>query len=147
MPTSMSCCADAMPLCTIISDLNASRKIRGSLNAAVRCLAYYRGVEDAPLNHLRAWRKHNRMTQQELADAVGTAKSVISDLERSVVQLSDKWLRRLAPALKTQPGYILDHDPSDLDTDIINIWAHIDVVDREQAARVLRSFMKTGTDD
>lgn len=87
------------------------------------------------------------MTQQELADAVGTAKSVISDLERGVVQLSDKWLRKLAPALKTQPGHILDYDPNDADTDIIDIWAHIDQRDREQAVRVLRSFVRTGTHD
>jgi transcriptional regulator with XRE-family HTH domain len=100
-----------------------------------------------PANNLRAWRKHNNMTQQELADALGTAKSVISDLERGVVQLSDKWLRRLAPVLKTQPGHILDHDPADLDNDIIDIWAHIEVGDREQAIRVLKSFVKTGTDN
>ena len=96
-------------------------------------------------NNLRAWRKHNKMTQQELADALGTAKSVISDLERGVVQLNDKWLRRLAPVLKTQPGHILDHDPADLDSDIIDIWAHIDLRDRERAINVLRQFVKTGT--
>jgi transcriptional regulator with XRE-family HTH domain len=98
-------------------------------------------------NNLRAWRKHNGMTQQELADALGTAKSVISDLERGVVQLNDKWLRRLAPVLKTQPGHILDHDPADLDSDIIDIWAHIDLGDRERAINVLRQFVKTGTDN
>jgi transcriptional regulator with XRE-family HTH domain len=100
--------------------------------------------EKAP-NHLRAWRKHNRMTQQELADAVGTAKSVISDLERGVVQLSDKWLRRLAPVLKTQPGHLLDYDPAELDNDIIDIWSRIDATDRPQAVRILRAL--TGTND
>lgn len=105
-------------------------------------------MADRAPNNLRAWRKFRTMTQQELADAVGTTKSVISDLERGVVQLNDKWLRRLAPVLQTQPGHILDHDPADLDSDIIDIWAHIDEADREQAARVLRSFVRrTGTHD
>ena len=104
-------------------------------------------MDGRPPNNLRAWRKHNHMTQQELADALGTAKSVVSDLERGVVQLNDKWLRRLAPILKTQPGHILDHDPADLDNDIIDIWAHIAERDRDQAIRVLRSFVKTGTRD
>lgn len=85
------------------------------------------------------------MTQQEVADALGTAKSVISDLERGVVQLSDKWLRRLAPVLKTQPGYILDYVPEDLDNDILDIAMSIDPQDRAQAIKVLRSFIKTGT--
>jgi transcriptional regulator with XRE-family HTH domain len=102
-------------------------------------------MEDRAPNNLRAWRKHNRMTQQELADAVGTAKSVISDLERGVVQLSDKWLRRLAPVLKTQPGHILDYDPADVDNDIIDIWSRIGQDDRPRAARILREL--TGTND
>jgi transcriptional regulator with XRE-family HTH domain len=102
-------------------------------------------MADKAPNHLRAWRKHNRMTQQDLADAVGTAKSVISDLERGVVQLSDKWLRKLAPALKTQPGHILDYDPEDLDSDIIDIWSRIDPDDKPQAVRILRAL--TGTND
>lgn len=105
-------------------------------------------MEDRAPNHLRAWRKFRRMTQQELADKVGTAKSVISDLERGVVQLSDKWLRKLAPALQTQPGHILDYAPEDLDTDIIDIWSRIDGDQREQAAAVLRTFQRrTGTDN
>lgn len=104
-------------------------------------------AERAP-NNLRAWRKLRGMTQQELADALGTAKSVVSDLERGVVQLNDKWLRRLAVVLKTQPGHILDHDPADLDNDIIDIWSHIPDENREQAAAVLRTFARrTGTDN
>lgn len=87
------------------------------------------------------------MTQQDLADALETSKSVISDMERGQLQLSPKWLRRIAPILDTQAGYILDHDPNDLDSDIIDIWSHIDARDRDQAARVLRQFIKTGTNN
>jgi transcriptional regulator with XRE-family HTH domain len=105
-------------------------------------------VAERTPNNLRAWRKFRRMTQQELADALDTTKSVISDLERGVVQLNDKWLRRLAPVLKTQPGHILDHDPETLDNDIIDIWAHIPEDNRAQAAAVLRTFQRrTGTDN
>lgn len=102
-------------------------------------------MDDQAPNHLRAWRKFNKMTQQELADAVGTAKSVISDLERGVVQLNDKWLRRLAPVLKTQPGHLLDYDPDELDNDIIDIWSRIDRNERPRAAAILRAL--TGTND
>ena len=50
-------------------------------------------------------------------------------------------MRRLAPILKTQEGYLIDHDPEDLDSDIIDIWSRIDERDRDQALRVLRSFI------
>lgn len=103
--------------------------------------------EKRPPHYLREWRKHKGLTQQQLADAVDTSKSQISELERYNLQLSPKWLRKLAPVLGIQQGYILDHHPDDLDNDIVDIWARIPERDREQAARVLRSFAPTGTGD
>lgn len=102
-------------------------------------------MDDKVPHYLKEWREFRKLTQQELADALDTSKSVISDMERGRLQLSPKWLRRIAPVLKTQPGHILDHDPKELDNDIIDIWAHIDAGDRDQAMRVLKSFVKTGT--
>jgi transcriptional regulator with XRE-family HTH domain len=113
----------------------------------MRQLFYIRDVEERPPHYLREWRKFRHLTQQELADAVGTSKTVVSEMERGNLQLSPKWLRKFAPVLRTQPGYILDHDPEELDSDIIDIWARIDERDKEQALRVLRSFDRTGTHD
>lgn len=96
-------------------------------------------------NHLRAWREKREMTQEELAEKVGTTKAVISLLENEKRPLSSKWLRKLAEALETQPGYILDYDPNDLSSDIFDIWDNIDQRDRAQAARVLSTFRRTGT--
>lgn len=96
-------------------------------------------------NYLRAWREYRKLTQEELADSVGTTKAVISLLENEKRPLSSKWLRKLGEALATKPGYILDVDPEEVGSDIIDIWSNIDVRDRAQAVRVLRSL--TGTDD
>ena len=105
--------------------------------------AYYADMTEKPPHYLKEWRKFRLMTQDKLADAVETSKSVISDLERGNLQLSPKWLRKLAPVLGTQPGHILDHDPNDLDNDVIEIWSRID--DKAQAMKVLRSFARDGT--
>lgn len=137
----------AMPPCSHITDSNAIGKIRESVNAPVRELSYLADMDDKTPHYLKEWRKFRRMTQQELADALGTSKSVISDMERGELQLSPKWLRRIAPVLETQPGHILDHDPESLDSDIIDIWARIAATDREQAVRVLSAFVKTGTNN
>lgn len=122
-------------------------KIGISANDACSELTYDYYVPEKPPHYLREWREFREMTQEELADAVGTSKSVISDMERGKLQLSPKWLRRFAPVLKVQPGYILDYAPEDLDNDIIDIWGRIAERDREQALRVLRSFERTGTHD
>jgi transcriptional regulator with XRE-family HTH domain len=103
-------------------------------------------ADERPTHHLKAWREFRKLTQEELAEKVGTTGSVISMLESGNRGLSDKWLRKLAPALETTPGYLLDHDPHNLPTDIIDIWNHIDARDRPRALRVLESF-RTGTDD
>lgn len=97
-------------------------------------------------NHLRAWREFRELTQEDLAEAVGTTGSVISMIESGSRGLSDKWLRKLAPALGTTPGYLLDHDPNDLPTDIIDIWTSIPDRDKPTALRILEGF-KTGTKD
>lgn len=97
-------------------------------------------------NYLGAWRKFRRMTQEELAERVGTTKAVISLLESGQRPLSAKWLRKFAPVLRTTPGHLLDHDPESLPTDVIDIWSQIPVRDRDTARRVLESF-RTGTDD
>ena len=100
--------------------------------------------KNAGPNYLQAWRKFRRLKQEELAEAVGTTKAVISLLESGDRPLSAKWLRRLAPVLKTTPGYLLDHDPNDLPTDLLAVWADINEEERPRALRVLESF-KTGT--
>lgn len=116
-------------------------------NDAMNSLIYISEVAEKPPHFLREWRTFRHMTQQELAEAIGTSKTVISEMERGNLQLSPKWLRKMAPVLNTSPGYILDHDPEDLPTDVLDIWASIDERDRDQARRVLESFRRTGTHD
>jgi len=100
---------------------------------------------EAP-NHLRAWRLHRRLTQEALAEKIGTTKAVIGNLENGDRGLSDKWLRRLAPPLGTTPGHLLDHDPNDLATDILDIWAEVPEERRSLAREVLEQFARgTGT--
>jgi transcriptional regulator with XRE-family HTH domain len=96
----------------------------------------------APANNLRAWREYRQLTQDELAALIGTNGSVISLLESGTRGLSLKWLQKLAPALKTKPGILLDHDPNDLDTAILEIWANVPDNLRPLARENLATFAK-----
>jgi len=91
-------------------------------------------------NELRAWRDRRGLTQQALADAVGTTASVISLLEKGERQLTAKWLRRLSKALNTSPGYLLDTNPAELPTDLLDTWTRIPSPKREQALAILATF-------
>ncbi|AIT81245.1 hypothetical protein JI59_16395 [Novosphingobium pentaromativorans US6-1] len=97
-------------------------------------------------NYLQAWREFRGMSQAELAAAVGTNPNMIGYLEAGERGLSAKWLRRLAPALKTQPGFILEHDPRTLPTDIIEIWINASDTERRQLVNLAQAIVRTGTD-
>ena len=98
-------------------------------------------------NFLREWRQFRGMTQQQLAEAVGTNANMIQYLENGERGLSAKWLRKLAPALDTTAGMILDHDPNDLDSDVVEIWATASNRVRRQIIDVTKALVKTGTDN
>lgn len=98
-------------------------------------------------NHLKAWREFREMTQGELADKVGTNQNMIGYLESGERGLSAKWLRRLAPALQTTPGFILDHDPNTLPSDIVEIWVNANERERRQLIDIAKTLVRTGTGD
>lgn len=104
-------------------------------------------MSEKPPHYLRQWREHKGMSLREMAKEVGTSPSTVSDLETFRLQLSPKWLRRFAPVLDCQEGHIIDHDPNDLDSDIIDIWTRIAADDRPTALRMLEGLARTGTDD
>lgn len=97
-------------------------------------------------NYPREWRKFRRLTQQQLADKVGTNANMIQYLESGERGLSAKWLRRLAPVLDTTSGMILDHNPYELDSDIIDIWVTASNRERRQIAEIARTILRTGTE-
>lgn len=96
-------------------------------------------------NYLRQWRMFRKLTQEQLAEMVSTNANMIQYLETGERGLSAKWLRRLAPALGTTPGMLLDHDPQQLDSDVIDIWAHADERERRQLSEIAKTLVRTGT--
>ena len=123
----------------------ASAKVCGVRDDNIFVVAHNAYMAETDRNYLRHWREFREMTQEELADKIGTTKAVISLLENEKRPLSSKWLRKLADVLDTQPGHILDHDPNELPSDVFDLWSRIGKTDRAQAARILRTFA-TGTE-
>ncbi len=97
-------------------------------------------------NHLRAWRQFRHLTLDEVAAAIGSTKATVQQLEVGRITLSHKWLIKIAPVLGTTPGMLLDHDPNDLPTDVLETWAAIPSEDQPKAIQMLKVFARTGTD-
>lgn len=93
-------------------------------------------------NYLKAWRLSKRMTLEELGAAVGTTASVIGYLESGERGLSAKWLRKLAPALDTSPGFLLDHPPEDINAEVYDMFLNSPKPVRQQIESVVRVMVQ-----
>jgi transcriptional regulator with XRE-family HTH domain len=113
------------------------------ISAALQNASMDEGKNGGP-NHLQAWREFRRMSQERLGELVGTTGAVISLLEAGERGLSAKWLRRLAPVLGTTPGHLLDHDPNELESDVIEMWTHAPIEQKRQLYEITRTIMKEG---
>lgn len=94
-------------------------------------------------NHLAEWREFRRLTQTGLADLVGANANMISYLESGERGLSAKWLRRLAPALDTTPGMLLDHHPDDVSAEIVDLWIQASPQQKHQIIDIATILLKT----
>lgn len=61
-------------------------------------------------NRIKKYRNRAGMTQQALADALGTGKSTVVKLERGERPLSQDWLSRMSAVLDCYPSDLLDDD-------------------------------------
>lgn len=100
------------------------------------------GDKNGGPNHLKAWMKFRKISGAKLAKELDITPGMVSDLANSNRALSAKWLRRLAPMLKTTPGLLLDHDPYDLDSDIIEIWTNATSSERRQIKDVAQALVR-----
>lgn len=92
--------------------------------------------------HLQAWREYRGMTQEELAEQVGTYSGQISLLENGKRQLTVRWLHKLADALQIAPGWLLDHHPREINPEIYDIWYRIPDAKKQLARDVLFPFQE-----
>lgn len=66
-------------------------------------------------NHIKPRRKQLGLTQQAIADQIGTTKATVMKLEKGDMQLTEIWMRRLSGPLQCRPeDLIADHMPEDV---------------------------------
>lgn len=66
-------------------------------------------------NRIKALRKAKGISQQRLAELIGTSKPQMGRLENGHRRLSDHWIARIAAALNVRPGELLHEVPKELD--------------------------------
>lgn len=133
-----------------IANVYASPDIRRSGDASFCDLSQYEYMDDSGdknggPNHLGAWMAFRKIKGAALAKALKVTPGMVSDLVNSNRALSAKWLRRIAPHLETTPGMLLDHDPHELDSNVIDIWLSAGDREKRQITAVAAEIVRTGT--
>lgn len=95
---------------------------------------------------IKEWRKYRQLTQEQLADRVGVDRSYVNKIENGKKRYDQPFLEAAAEALGCEPADLIMRDPTAPGA-IWSIWDQIAPPDRDQALRVLQSFVKpkTGT--
>ena len=84
------------------------------------------------------------MTQDDLAERLGTSKASISRIEAGQQAYTQDFLEACADALRTDPASLLMRNPTDEEA-VWSLWDKAKVGDRKMIENIVRSVIKTGT--
>jgi transcriptional regulator with XRE-family HTH domain len=96
-------------------------------------------------HHIKEWRKYRGLTQEQLAERIGIARSYLTKIERGTRRYDQPFLEAAAEALRCDAGDIITRNPSDPES-IWSIWDTLSPVERKQAIAVIRAIRGTGTE-
>jgi len=98
-----------------------------------------------PRHQIRAWRKYRGLTQEQLAERIGIARSYLTKIERGSRRYDQPFLEAASEALRCRPSDLIDVDPTAPDG-LWSILESLTVPQRAQAVAVIKALQGTGTD-
>ncbi|MET3601838.1 helix-turn-helix domain-containing protein [Martelella mangrovi] len=105
--------------------------------------------KERPSYFFKEWRKHRRLTQEELASRIGVSASSVSQLENGKQGFTDSTLEAYAWALSCNPGDLLMRNPLE-ENEMWSIWdqaSKADPAKQKQLIDFARYVLsRTGTD-
>jgi len=87
---------------------------------------------------IRAWREYRGLTQEQLADRIGTTKANVSRIENLKQGYTQGILEACADALSTDPASLIMRDPLDGEA-IWTIWEQAKPGQRRQIEAIVRA--------
>lgn len=92
--------------------------------------------------YLAAWRDYRRLSQPELADEIGTSKSMVSDLENGEKPWSTSWVSKCSAALGTTAGFLIEVNPFGVDVQTSTFVSDFSKLD-DRGKEVVLTTLKT----
>lgn len=95
-------------------------------------------------HHIREWRKHRGLTQEQLAERIGITRSYLTKIERGDRRYDQPFLEAAADALRCEPADLIMRDPSQ-PVSIWTIWEQLQPSERIQAEAIIRALKGVGS--
>lgn len=89
---------------------------------------------------IREWRKHRKMTLEQLAAAIDQVPSNLSMLERGVRGYTQETLEKIASALRTTTAALIERAPGEADA-ILTLWDQARPRQRQQIVDIARTII------
>jgi transcriptional regulator with XRE-family HTH domain len=97
-----------------------------------------------PNHRIREWRKYRGLTQEQLAERIGIARSYLTKIERGSRRYDQPFLEAAAEALRCEPADLIRIDPTAPDG-FWSLWEQLTVPERVQAEAVIRALKGAST--
>lgn len=91
----------------------------------------------------KEWRKHRGLTQDRLAERLGTTKTRVSMKETGEEPYDQDYLEALADALQTDAASLLMRNPLEPEA-IWSVWDQAKPAQRRQIVEVAKALLKAG---
>ena len=99
-------------------------------------------IKARPNHRIREWRKYRGLTQEQLAERIGIARSYLTKIERGSRRYDQPFLEAAAEALRTEPARLINVDPT-ASEGLWSLWETLTVPERVQAEAVIRAIAAT----
>jgi transcriptional regulator with XRE-family HTH domain len=96
-------------------------------------------MNERPHHYIKQWRKHRGLTQEQLAERIGIARSYLTKIERGARRYDQPFLEAAAEALRCAPADLIMRDPTEPES-IWSIWEQLSPPERVQAMAVIRAI-------
>lgn len=96
-------------------------------------------------HYVREWRKHRGLTQEQLAERIGIARSYLTKIETGKRRYDQPFLEAAAEVLNCAVADLLVRDPTDPEG-IWTVWDTLEPRERRQVVAIARELQKTGTE-
>jgi transcriptional regulator with XRE-family HTH domain len=101
-------------------------------------------MDGQPRHFIKQWRKHRGLTQEQLAERIGIARSYLTKIERGDRRYDQPFLEHAADALRCEPADLIMRNPT-AEEGIWSVWEKLSPAERVQAVAVIKAISATGT--